>query len=83
MGTSARSPHSMVRGILSSMTISTVAPEIAGEVSDKVFPEYEIGDKVRILRKKHTFEDKLMTKYHDVIFKVTKVYTTLNLIKFF
>ena len=45
-----------------------------GEVSEKVFPEFKIGDKVRILRKEKLFEDKLMTKYHDMIFTVIKVY---------
>ena len=44
-----------------------------GEISDKIFPDYQIGDKVRILRKKHTFEDKLMTKYHDIVVEVIKI----------
>lgn len=40
---------------------------------DKTLGEFKIGDSVRVLRKKKTFEDKLLNKYHDIIFKVVKV----------
>jgi len=43
-------------------------------LSNLIFPQFEVGNKVRILRKKHTFEDKLMTKYHDMIFTVIKIH---------
>ena len=45
-----------------------------GEVSEKIFPEFLVNDNVRILRKTHTFEDKMLSKYHDIIFTVVKVY---------
>ena len=52
-----------------------------GEVSEKIFPEFLPGDKLRILRKTHTFEDKMLSKYHDIIFTVVKVYNnTLDVI---
>ena len=44
-----------------------------GEVSKKIFPEFLVGDRVRIKRKEHQFEDKMLNKYHDIIFTVTKV----------
>jgi len=43
------------------------------KLKEKVVEEFKVGDSVRVLRKKKTFEDKLMNKYHDIIFKVVKV----------
>ena len=42
-------------------------------IKEKEGEEFKVGDKVRVLRKKKLFEDKLMNKYHDLIFKVVKV----------
>ena len=43
------------------------------KLKEKIVEEFKVGDSVRVLRKKKTFEDKLMNKYHDIIFKVVKV----------
>ena len=42
-------------------------------IREKEGEEFKVGDSVRVLRKKKLFEDKLMNKYHDIIFKVVKV----------
>ena len=47
--------------------------EKSENIREKVGEEFKVGDKVRILRKKKTFEDKLMNKYYDLIFTVVKV----------
>ena len=43
------------------------------KLKEKIPDEFKVGDSVRVLRKKKTYEDKLMNKYHDIIFKVVKV----------
>ena len=42
-------------------------------IREKEGEEFKIGDSVRVLRKKKLFEDKLINKYQDKIFKVVKV----------
>ena len=39
----------------------------------KIGDDFKVGDFVRVLRKKKTFEDKLLNKYHNIIFKVMKI----------
>ena len=46
------------------------------EITDKfkeTEPEFKIGDKVRVLRKKKLFEDKNLSKYFDIVFTVYKI----------
>ena len=47
--------------------------EKTDKLRDKIKEDFKVGDFVRVLRKKKTYEDKLLNKYHDIIFKVTKV----------
>ena len=47
----------------------------------EIFPEFKIGDNIRMLRKKTLFQDKLLTKYDDVIYIVVKVLVNSLVIK--
>ena len=48
---------------------------------NKIMPEFLVGDRVRIQRKKQIFDDKLLSRYRDEIFDVIKVYdNTLDVI---
>ena len=47
--------------------------KITEEISGEIFPEFKIGDNIRMLRKKTLFQDKMLTKYDDVIYTVIKV----------
>jgi len=55
------------------------------EITDKFrkenVPEFKVGDKIRVLRKRKTFEDKSLPKYQDLVFKVIGVKNnSLNII---
>ena len=43
------------------------------QIDEKIQPEFIIGDKVRIQRKKEQFGDKMMTQYNNIIYTVIKV----------
>ena len=40
----------------------------------KIMPEFLVGDKVRIERKKDLFDDKLLSRFNDTVYNVVKVY---------
>ena len=47
------------------------------EITDKFrkdqITEFKVGNKIRVLRKKKLFEDKLLSKYFDIVFVVDKI----------
>ena len=46
---------------------------LTDQIDEKIQPEFIIGDKVRIQRKKEQFADKMLTKYANIIYTVIKV----------
>ena len=55
--------------------------KITEEISGEIFPEFKIGDNIRMLRKKKLFQDKMLTKYDDVIYTVVKVLANSLVVK--
>ena len=50
-------------------------------MSGEIFPEFKIGDNIRMLRKKTLFQDKMLTKYEDVIYHVIEVLVNSLVVK--
>lgn len=47
--------------------------EESKKIKNAILPKFEVGDVVRILRKKKTFEDKQLARFSDKLYKVVKV----------